>query len=299
MPGMKTLLASLFVTGCMVGSSTGNSNTNIIGGNDDAGDPAVGMLRLLLTNGETGVCTATAIAPTLAVTAGHCAEGIAYDISFEAQPNGRSSLGGDGYILVTQVIPDPAYDGNPVDGHDVSIVQLSTAAPATVALGAAPGVGASVRAVGYGMDVPGQDGTGVGVRRDINVTVDSVSTHEIVIGAAGQSTCHGDSGGPIFDASGALVATDSYGDANCNSGSHDMRIDDSLDFINQFLASTGSTGSGGGTTTTTTQCDVNDNGLEVKCTNGSCACLVDGFQVSTCTASDPSTACSTGNCCGF
>src|SRR5207249_1880907 len=114
--------------------------------------------------------------------------------------------------------------GNPVDGHDVSIVKLSRAAPATVALGAAPAVGAPVRAVGYGMNVPGQDGTGVGARRQIGVTVDSVSTHEIVIGADGQTTCHGDSGGPIFNASGALVATDSYGEANCHSPSHDMRV---------------------------------------------------------------------------
>jgi V8-like Glu-specific endopeptidase len=294
---MKIFLASLFLTGCIVGSSTGNSDTDIIGGSNDGGDPAVGLLRLLLPSGQTGFCTATAIAPTVAISAAHCAVGIAYDVSFLAQPNVNAALGGSGYIHA-QLIPDPAYNGNPVDGHDVSVVLLTRSAPATVSLGAAPAVGAPVRAVGYGMNVFGQDGTGLGVRRQVGVTVDSVSTHEIVIGFDGQTTCHGDSGGPIFDASGALVATDSYGDPNCHSGSHDMRIDDSLDFIKQFLASGGGgSGSGGGGTSS---CDASQNGLEVKCTNGNCACLVNGTQVATCTASNPVTACSMpGDCCGF
>jgi V8-like Glu-specific endopeptidase len=289
----------------MVGSSTGNSNSDIIGGSDDPGDPAVGMLRLILANGSVGVCTATAIAPTVAVTAGHCAEGLAYDISFSAQPDVNAPLDSGNYIVVTQVIANPAYDGNPLDGHDVSIVLLSKAAPASVALGTAPSVGAAVRAVGYGMNVFGQDGTGVGARRQIDISVDTVATHEIVAGDDGSSTCHGDSGGPIFDAAGALVATDSYGEPNCHSPSHDMRIDDNLDFIDQFLGSGGGGGGGGGSGSggggsSTSMCDSSQNGVEVKCTDGNCACLVYGTQVATCTASDPSTACSIpGNCCGF
>lgn len=295
---MKILLATLLLSGCIVGGSNGDSDTDIIGGSNDGSDPAVGLLRVVLPGGAgTGFCTATAVSRTIAITAAHCADGIAYDISFAAQPNLSATLGTAGYIHA-QVMADPAYDGNPVDGHDISVVLLAGSAPATVPLGAAPAVGAPVRAVGYGMNVPGQNGVGVGVKRQVGVTVDSVATHEIVIGAAGHTTCHGDSGGPIFNAAGALVATDSYGDANCQSGSHDMRIDDSRDFINRFLGTTGGGSTGGGSSTST--CDVSQNGREVKCTNGSCACLINGTQVGTCTASNPSTACSIpGDCCGF
>src|SRR5205085_478019 len=143
---MKTLLASFLLTGCIVGGSTGTSNNDIIGGTDDPGDPAVGLVRLIMANGGVGVCTATAIAPTLAVTAAHCAQAgaITYDINFSEKPDIGAMIGSPGY-LTAQLIADPAYDGNPLDGHDVSVVVIANgAAPDTVQLGAAPGAGAPV-----------------------------------------------------------------------------------------------------------------------------------------------------------
>ena len=296
----RMLALSLLLTGCLVGNGNDQSSSDILGGTTDTGDGAVGMLRAWSADLSYAGCTATLIAPHLALTAGHCAQaGITFDISFAQQPD-PNALPGQGGYLVGQAIANPAYDPNNLatNGHDVAVVLLGGTAPvAPVALGSAPAAGATVRAVGYGMDTFGSDGTGAGIRRQVGVAVDAVAAHEIVTGVAGIGTCHGDSGGPLFDASGALVATDSYGDtADCHGEGHDMRVDDNLDFINQYL----NAGSGSGTVINTSTCEIDDGAFDIKCTNGACTCKVNGSVVSTCTAADASTACNSGtNCCGF
>jgi V8-like Glu-specific endopeptidase len=296
-------LALSLTAGCVGNDYDGSSNDNILGGTTDTTDTAVGIIRYLDTTGSEYLCSGTLIAPKLMLTAGHCAAVAAYDVNFATQPNLSAPIGTQGWITGT-VFANPLYDGNPADGHDMSVILLSRAPSVLpVPLGTAPAQGATLRAAGYGMDVIGDDGTGVGLRRDVNVSVDSVATHEIVTGQQDQGTCHGDSGGPLFDAGGNLVATDSYGDdADCNGDGHDMRVDDNLDFINQYiaLASGGGSSGGGSVSGGTQQCDSDVNGNEVKCTGASCTCLVDGQQIGTCTASNAETACSIpGDCCGF
>jgi hypothetical protein len=142
------------------------------------------------------------------------------------------------------------------------------------------------------MNVFGQDGTGTGYKRTLTTAVSAVTAQDIQTGMEGASTCHGDSGGPVFDGAGALVATTSWGDPDCHGSAHDMRVDDNLDFLNAFLSS----GGGGGGN----KCSVNQNGLGIDCTDGACTCSVNGQVIGTCTAPDPSVACSSpGNCCGF
>jgi hypothetical protein len=309
----KSPLLALLLGGCLVGGSNDTKTTHIIGGTGDSGDPAVGLLRGFAAGGTfASGCTATLIAPTMMLTAAHCATGaVQFDVSFDTTPDLTQPFGGTGWVLGTLRV-DPAYDGNSMDGHDVAIVLLGQAvAAAPVALGATPVAGASVRAVGYGKDTfgPGTDPTGFGTKREITLAVDSVATHEIVIGADGESTCHGDSGGPVFDATGALVAVDSYGDTDdCHGASHDMRVDDNLAFIDPFVAAGGggsgptsgggsgsdSTGSGGGST----MCDVTIDSSEIQCANAACTCLIDGQVIGTCTAADPNDACDS-DCCGF
>jgi len=293
-------LALSLTTGCVGSAYDGGSDDNILGGSVDYGDPAVGAIRYMDATGAEYICSGTLVSPRLLVSAGHCAVPAAYDVSFDTNPNLAAPIGTQGWITAS-AIASPLYDGNGADGHDVSVILLSKAVTTTlpVPLGGTPAQGTTLRTVGYGMNVNGDDGTGAGVKRQVNVAVDAVATHEIVTGQQGQGTCHGDSGGPFFDAGGNLVATTSYGDdATCDGDGHEMRIDDNLDFINQYIAFT--SGAGGGGSTTTQQCDSDVNGNEVKCTGGSCTCLVNGQEVGTCTASDPSTACSIpGDCCGF
>jgi V8-like Glu-specific endopeptidase len=297
---IKTILGiALSLAGCAGNATDGSSDDNIIGGTFDSGDPAVGVVRYLDATGSEYICTGTLIAPRLMVSAGHCAVPAAYDVNFDSQPDLSASIGTGGWISATAIV-NPQYDGNPVDGHDMSVILLSQAqTTAPIALGAAPTAGDTVRTVGYGMDVNGDDGTGAGTKRQISVTVDGVAAHEITTGQQGQGTCHGDSGGPFFDGAGNLVATTSYGDdATCDGEGHEMRIDDNLDFLQQYLAlvNGGGNSSGGGTQ----QCDVDDNGQEVQCTGAACTCLVDGNVVGSCTAANAETACSIpGDCCGF
>jgi|HubBroStandDraft_6_1064221.scaffolds.fasta_scaffold29111_3 V8-like Glu-specific endopeptidase len=299
---------ALSLSGCVVGTNDGSSDDNILGGTTDPGDPAVAAVRYMDATGNSYLCTGTLIAPKLLVSAGHCAVPGAYDVNFSEQPNLAAAIGTQGWITATAIV-DPQYDGNTADGHDLSVILLSQAQSTTpIALGSAPAAGATVRAVGYGMDVIGDDGTGAGTKRQVTIQVDSVATHEIVTGQQGLGTCHGDSGGPLFDSSGTLVATTSYGDdADCDGATHDMRVDDNLPFLQQYLSlfdgGGGSSGSGSGSAgsgSSTSECDSDVNGQEVKCDGASCTCLIDGQQVGTCTASSAETACSIpGDCCGF
>ena len=297
---ISTCLALSLTAGCVGSTYDSSSDDNILGGSVDNGDPAVGAIRYMDATGAEYICTGTLIAPKLMVSAGHCAVPAVYDVSFATTPNLSAPMGTQGWITAT-AIASPLYDGNSVDGHDVSVILLSKAVNTTLPapLGNAPAQGATLRTVGYGMDVNGDDGTGAGVKRQVSVAVDSVAAHEIVTGQQDQGTCHGDSGGPFFDAGGNLVATTSYGDdADCNGDGHEMRIDDNLDFINEYVSFTSGGGSTGGGSTQ--QCDSSINGNEVKCTGASCTCLVDGQPVGACTASNAATACSVpGDCCGF
>lgn len=244
---MRLALASLLIaptlTACLDGASGDLDNPvdpQIIGGVADSGDPAVGMLRAIHTFVGTnptsyGGCTATMIASNVGITAAHCADGVFYDISFSSNPE-RFGLIAQGEYVPAQVIVHPSYTGDPTVGHDVAIVFLGGFAPGTPKTRAAtPDAGGVVRAVGYGMDQFGNDGTGSGIKRYVDMPVLGVADHEIVAGVDGVSTCHGDSGGPILVGD-QIVGTVSYGDSvDCHGSGHYMRLDDNLDFIHRYV----------------------------------------------------------------
>jgi V8-like Glu-specific endopeptidase len=303
------LSVSLF--GCLDGAAPTNSDENIIGGQPDAGDPSVVQIRFSEESGGnilTAACTATVISPTVLLTAAHCAVGWNYEYNpaQNADPFGTEG----GWTAASYALANPLYSGDPQNGgHDVAVVILaSPIATAPSALGTVPSVGQTVRAVGYGLQQAGGGGN-AGSKQQKSFPVASISTHEWVAGP--NDTCHGDSGGPVFDASGAIIGTTSYGDnADCNGNDHFMRIDDNLAWLQQAIATYGGGGSGGsggsgggsGGGGGTTSCDVSqsDNGssVEVACTNGACECYQDGVLTSTCT--DNGAGCSIpGSCCGF
>ncbi|MBX3223966.1 MAG: S1 family peptidase [Labilithrix sp.] len=190
---------------------------------------------MLAQNGQQS-CTGTLIAPNLVLTARHCI----------AQPTGNSECGGFG----TQVQPSAvsimlgvnarANGTAAARGAKIFVPTTSNMCSFDVALiqldrDVAGGKIASVRfsslepneattAVGYGVD--GQDRPlaqrmqrattvlGVGAMTLQYKTKQNTNVnYAIPVGdvATGESTCYGDSGGPLFDASGAVVAVTSRG----------------------------------------------------------------------------------------
>jgi secreted trypsin-like serine protease len=234
------------VTACAVEptEASGTSSSKIIGGADDPGHPSVGLVRSVVSlaldgsPAAVGGCTATLIAPSVMVTAAHCKMASLWtEVSFDPAPNVFAPYGGEGWVGAS-IMVHPAYDGDTSHGHDVAVVLLTGQAGRPVSpLGRTPAVGTTVTAVGYGMGVFGHDGAASNVRRTIDIPLLAVSAHEFVAGTEGRSTCHGDSGGPIF-AGGALVGTTSYGDSvDCHGSAHFMRIDDNVDFLRRFVPS--------------------------------------------------------------
>jgi V8-like Glu-specific endopeptidase len=304
------IVVMLSTSGCVF--KHGADNEHIPGGAADNNDPSVVQLRYQVADAhgvEVAACTATVITPTTLLTAGHCAGGSGYQ--YNASPS-ADPLGNDpGWINAAAPIANPAYDGNAADGHDIALVQLGS--PTEIrpsALGSAPSVGTTVRAVGYGLTT-GTTSDPSGTKEQNSFAVQSVTTHELVGGP--EETCQRDSGGPIFDGNNTVVGTTSYGDtADCHGNTHFMRVDDNLDWIASITGGSGSGGGGGGGSGggsgsgsgsgTTSQCDtaIDINGMseEVKCTDGSCECIRDNTLVATCT--DNGNSCSIpGSCCGF
>jgi len=302
---MKLLVLALSVSvfGCVIGDEgLEDGDEDILGGSTDAGDPSVVQLRFNTASaGGIGLadCTATAIAPTVLLTAAHCVQG-SWNFQYNpAQSSNPFDPKSPGWINAQSGLAHPSYSGDPRQGHDVGLVFLaSPIGVAPSAMGPAPAAGSIVRAVGYGNNQPTNTIAGVGSRRQVNIRVSSLAAHEFVAGVDLQGTCHGDSGGPVFQG-GKVVGTTSYGTtADCRGAGHYMRVDDSRAFIDQFLG--GASGGGGGTTSNTCSSTVAVNGVKknVSCSNGTCQCKVNDVLASTCTAN--SAGCSIpGSCCGF
>jgi V8-like Glu-specific endopeptidase len=244
---MKTttlLMASSFLTGCMIGDQGGGSGQNdgdILYGADDYGDTSVGMIRNVLDiqlNGDPSSfdgCTATLIAPQLMLTAGHCAStgSLWTDVTFDRAPSNLFAPASSSGFINAYVLADPQYNGDPSQGHDVSIVFLSRpVALAPVPRGAVPAIGSIVTGVGFGAN--NFDQSGFGTKRKSDFAITAITEHEVAAGNEGNNVCHGDSGGPILQ-NGVQVGVSSYVDTpDCHGGGHFMRMDDSLDFIHQY-----------------------------------------------------------------
>lgn len=245
---IATVAVSLFSLAACTAENvepSGSSASKIIGGSSDSAHPSVGFLRSVMQVGydgrpySVGGCTATLIGPTAMLTAAHCATDprLWTEVSFDPVPDQFAAHGAPGWISAALIV-HPQYDGDTSHGHDVAVVLLSARPERpVVALAAAPPVGSTVTAVGYGMSVFGSDGAGAGERRAVDIPILGIADRELVGGIDGQATCHGDSGGPIL-ANGALVGTTSYGDSvDCHGSTHFMRVDDNIDFVRRFVPS--------------------------------------------------------------
>ena len=189
----------------------------MVGGAPPA-DMASARHVVLLVGSHGTTCTGVAISRDLVLTAGHCVlPGAEYKLmEFDAAHNPTLRD-------VASIARHPQFELATLLAHrataDVALLKLATPLPATFApapLAAADravAVGDPFVVAGYGLATPGDGRSGGTVRTATLVATGQPGTLQVRLfdphtkgEAAGLGACTGDSGAPVFDASGGRLA---------------------------------------------------------------------------------------------
>lgn len=219
----------------------------IVGGTDlpeAASRPAVMVL-----SSRGGMCSAVVVAPDVVLTAAHCVAGSA-DLRVHFRQDGAEPA----LIAPAARAVHPGYDAGAVAGRrrsiDLALLRLPEPLPArfpAAALAeAAPGRGAPILLGGYGLareGDPRSTGTFRTARAEI---VEPYGRSAILLWAAdprhaGAGGCEGDSGGPMSDGSGKVVAVTSWakgaGRASCGQMTQGVLVAPQRSWIDATLRS--------------------------------------------------------------
>lgn len=199
---------AFLVTACAVDApdEVARSQPIIGGANSDPGEfPATGML----VNRDHMVCTATLIAPDIALTAGHCLNDgpIFGDFGFSLVSDAKDGFGDVTPVTITHVHPgfDPGVDDflDLADRNDVGVMLLAHpiegVTPEVVESDADKidlQAGVDLAMVGFGRTL--WHTATLPVKRDALLTVDRTAPLEFSTSAQDPNPCNGDSGGPLF-----------------------------------------------------------------------------------------------------
>ncbi|MDB4935007.1 MAG: Trypsin-2 precursor [Labilithrix sp.] len=220
-------------------TSTRRVSQGIVNGTpDSAANNAVVYIGI---GNQGSFCTGTLIAPNLVLTAHHCVadpnENVecgafgspmspaSFSISVGLQPGGKVATG-------SKVVVDTAKPNN-MCGNDIALIQLDRDipnAPISKVRLTKLTAGETASTSGYGDDGSGNVTNGRYVKTGIKVDAVGPTTYAYKTKAGqslpvtlpageivtGESTCFGDSGGPLFDAAGNVIGMTSRGiDEKC------------------------------------------------------------------------------------
>ncbi len=197
----------------------------IIGPSEIDAEDSSSVVTLLSKGPEgAGFCSASVVAPRVVLTAAHCVR--------SPQDMAVLTRGADGQPKlwpVEKVERHPRYHGDVVTSRQVSvdIALVLLASPLSddhhaipFADDRAPVLGDAITIVGYGVTRPGDPKSG-GVLRRARLSVRApISNVLLWADGNGESVgaCSGDSGAPLVDASGGLIAVVAWADAGGRRG---------------------------------------------------------------------------------
>jgi secreted trypsin-like serine protease len=206
--------------------------TSTIVGGRLASQPYPFAAALSQTGRSGSFCTGSLVAPAWVVTAAHCLASFrrASDVTVRVASQDRN--GGGFASVADQLLIPNGFDPGGQTKQDYALVRLrSEAGQQTVPIASeAPGLGASVRLLGWGQTTPTKGADyGSDQLKELDVSVVDGSrcgamdgaTEFCVLGPAGQSPCFGDSGGPALIGTGGgwvLAGDTSRGPNPCANG---------------------------------------------------------------------------------
>jgi hypothetical protein len=223
----------------------------IIGGTRDTGDPAVVLLVIRKTGTEYD-CSGFVVSPHVYVTAAHCLSplvigtGFTFDLFLGDNVRDAAQRGDPTKWVATQsVTPHPSFDDSQSPPrYDVGVVVAAAplgVTPLPLGRGAVqPGwVGQPVRAIGYGMTIPGQVSS-FGARFEASSTLAGFDGDFVWIDDPTKCGCEGDSGGPMLMSLGGtetVIGVDIWvaDPTNCTGQLVAARTDVYAGFIDPFI----------------------------------------------------------------
>ncbi len=234
----------------------GQTSQNIVGGQSDTTHEAVVAVGL-----AQGACTGTIIKTDPAtgvgwvLAAGHCiALGGAAQVVIQGDDMTAASA------LQYQVLSGtvhPSYNSKDVaSDHDFSMITIAGVDKDTptmpIPASASDGVkiGNTVTSIGYGATAGGMNPAPSNVRKNVTMKISKIHGQDDATGTTqledDRSTsgstgapgvpCEGDSGGPVVDANGVVIAVHSYGDTGCTQYITSDRVSSELTWISGELA---------------------------------------------------------------